>query len=485
MSIVDPFRYVSGVPVFSAIVFKSKSNLSPTFSIRHVGLDDPIWKDNLGNIFQPAKVGDVSTVTFPWVATDEKTVNILVENPADVRGLSETEFINKDLTLVDLSACVTYRDSIELYNNSLLTTFIAPVSSGRLDSGNNIHIYNCNITGTLDLSTMPGLTRGNIRVEENLNMTAFIEPINFDNIQVFNIDETGISSLDLTKLVLNAAGTRRTAMGDCPNLTSITWPANNQPLNINSFNFTNQNSFAALAGLIDFSKWVGGIREMYCNYGATTTNVNDNVTEIRLPPSSNLQHNYGNFNNADFNPAFPMLFTGRQLTVRNMLRITNLPITDNAPTTSVAASSSNIVNNPNLTGVLNLRWYKGRGGLRVTACPLVTGLILPVGNSGSFGDWAFMDFSGFYIDFSVWPNCLKTENRDFSFKDNTMSTAVVNHILVDLAAIALLETPGGDFVNRRILCDGTNAAPDGGSGGFNGLQAISDLNSRGIIVVSN
>jgi len=485
MSLINSYRYGSAAPIEGTIIFRSVSSVSTTFSVRSVGADNPIWSDGV-NVFQPVMVGGVSTVTFPWTDASEKTVVIVVDVPGDIRGISETEFINKGLTYIDLSKCINYRDSIILTNNNLLTTFIAPSTTVRLDSLKGINLAGCDITGPIDLSPIYGFTRGQLFFNDNINVTSFIPPQFFDDIEDFSASNVGWITLDLSTLIQNSAGTRSLNIASIY-LVNFISPLVNQTDVINNFNGSSDFAFPNLAGTIDLSMY-SNLRSFYLNRSNNSVGAaNTDCTLIKLPKSSNLDFYMGNFDNAQIDGlSGPFIFTGRQMRVSDFAVTTSFDIGDNAPTSSTSAGSSFISNMPELIGTLNLAWYKGSGGLTIGGCPKVTGLILPNGLSGSYGAWNFTGFNvGFYIDFTIWPQCLKTSNRDFRFNDNNMSADIVNHILVDLAAIASSETFGGDFVNRNIFCDGNNAAPDGTSGGFDGLTAITDLANYGITVISN
>ncbi len=80
---------------------------------------------------------------------------------------------------------------------------------------------------------------------------------------------------------------------------------------------------------------------------------------------------------------------------------------------------------------------------------------------------------------------LNANNCNWQFQNNLMVVADVNHMLVDFYSLVSGEGVGGDFTGRTILIFGTNAAPDGSSGGFNGTQAVIDLTAKGITVTTS
>lgn len=70
-------------------------------------------------------------------------------------------------------------------------------------------------------------------------------------------------------------------------------------------------------------------------------------------------------------------------------------------------------------------------------------------------------------------------DSDISFRDNNMTAAEVNQILVDLDNT--MPTTG----TGTIDVDGTNAAPDTTSGGFNGSAAVTSLQGKGYTVTTS
>ena len=85
-----------------------------------------------------------------------------------------------------------------------------------------------------------------------------------------------------------------------------------------------------------------------------------------------------------------------------------------------------------------------------------------------------------YVDITVMPNCLDNNNCRYRFQGNSMTAAEVNQMLVDADTIS-----DGLYTGRTIIADGTNASPDGTSGGFDGLTAKANLISKGFTVTTN
>lgn len=86
--------------------------------------------------------------------------------------------------------------------------------------------------------------------------------------------------------------------------------------------------------------------------------------------------------------------------------------------------------------------------------------------------------------FDLTNSDLFKENGDNVQLHNTFIAEEVNHFLVDFLALANAAT-GVDYATMTISIAGSNAAPDGTSGGYDGLTAKSDLQALGITVSTN
>jgi hypothetical protein len=141
--------------------------------------------------------------------------------------------------------------------------------------------------------------------------------------------------------------------------------------------------------------------------------------------------------------------------------------------------------NPKVTeyNLFNLN-FNDTGVFRCSSNTLLNSLIMP--NSSTFKRSVLAnncDLS--YVDFTNNTSIFAADNIAHLLDNNNMTAAEVNHILVDLAAHVASEGAGGDFIGRSINISGTNAAPDSTSGGFNGTQAVSDLQAKGITVTTS
>tara|TARA_R110002126_G_scaffold116875_2_gene256497 strand:- start:1886 stop:3415 length:1530 start_codon:yes stop_codon:yes gene_type:complete len=119
-----------------------------------------------------------------------------------------------------------------------------------------------------------------------------------------------------------------------------------------------------------------------------------------------------------------------------------------------------IFNNPNLTNLL---------------LPISTGTFLDVGAGGGV-QWsltkAFQAEScdlG-YVDFNPLSGATFNSSSSIYLQDNSMTATEVNHILEDLDTI--------NWSGVTLDISGTNAAPDGSSGGFDGITALASLTGK-------
>ncbi len=138
----------------------------------------------------------------------------------------------------------------------------------------------------------------------------------------------------------------------------------------------------------------------------------------------------------------------------------------------------------NLTGTLDLS-NNPISYIQVAGNPLLTDVTFSASGNTAF-TLTGMNLSAFnYVDFSGVTLMLARNSVNHHFEDNNMIAGDLNHILVDLAALVAGESGGGDFTGRTLTMNGTNAAPDGSSGGFDGDQAVIDLTAKGITVTTS
>ena len=84
-----------------------------------------------------------------------------------------------------------------------------------------------------------------------------------------------------------------------------------------------------------------------------------------------------------------------------------------------------------------------------------------------------------YERFAYWLDW--STNARLQVQNNNMTAAEVNQILVECAVEATAQGATAGTLN----ISGSNAAPDGSSGGFDGDQAVIDLTNLGITVTTS
>lgn len=155
------------------------------------------------------------------------------------------------------------------------------------------------------------------------------------------------------------------------------------------------------------------------------------------------------------------------------------------PTTTIGQINPRIRDNPNLTtcdpsGFFDVKGeYQFNLNTSLTSCPFPTVTIsskinLTMGNN----------LLG-YSDITVMSGLFGFNNVIIHLLNNSMSTIEVNHYLVDILSMVSGESPGGDYTGRAVSINGTNAAPDGSSGGYDGDQAVIDLVALGFTITTS
>ena len=86
-----------------------------------------------------------------------------------------------------------------------------------------------------------------------------------------------------------------------------------------------------------------------------------------------------------------------------------------------------------------------------------------------------------YVDMTTLTGLFDTTGVTVSFNGNNMTTAEVNNMLVDFDNNSSAAISG-----RSLDLSGTGmGAPDGSSGGFDGLTAKTNLQSKGWTITTN
>ena len=148
--------------------------------------------------------------------------------------------------------------------------------------------------------------------------------------------------------------------------------------------------------------------------------------------------------------------------------------------TNTAGFSFFYVSDNDLTGTLDLSNVNiGNGSFRAQGNSNLTSILNP-SNNNLFTQYKADGCNLGYIDFTTLPLMTDINGGDIELENNSMSATDVNHILVDLDSIS-----SGGFTGRTIILNGSNAAPDGISGGYDGLTAKANLITKGFTVTTN
>ncbi len=311
------------------------------------------------------------------------------------------------------------------------------------------------ITGALDISEMVNIS--DIRLNNNTALTSVVNPSSTATFSFYKVDFCDITgNLDLSPLV-NLGGELR--FNNNANLTSITNPTSNKAIN------RYQASSCDLTGALDLSGLTG-------LGGFVTFNSNPNLTSIAHPTSSQSITHYeaigcSSLTSLDLSGLTGLSSRFRVNSCASLSSIT-MPTTASAFATWYAFTCG-------LTGVLDLSGLTGLAGdVRVYGNSAMTSITNP-STSGVFSRYLAESCDLGYIDFTVFSGT--SNGVEIRLQNNGMTATEVNHILVDLDA--------SGWINGSVNLSGTNSAPDGTSGGFDGLTAKTNLITNGWTVTTN
>ena len=342
---------------------------------------------------------------------------------------------------------------------------------------NFFRLDNDNLYGHLDLTQLSELSNF-FRVDGNINLTSITHAPssqNFLQYQANNCKLTG--NLDLTPL--SGLGGSFQVYSNI-NLTGITHAPSSQNFSqylANNCNLTGNLDLTPLSGL-------GGVFWLYTN---------PKLTGITHTQSSQIFSNYyaQSCNLIGILDLTPLSGLGGDIRITSNTGLTNVNFTistqnitalaldgcditgeiDLSPLTKLGASSSGVTfswvslhTNPNLTSVIfpntNQFFKNGVGGAEAVSVFRLYGCNLD------------------YVDFKPLSGATLVSGTTqgmprISLRDNNMSAANVNHILVDFSGNTTYNPTGWSNVNLNI--GGTNDPPNSTSGGYDGLAAISFL----------
>ena len=148
------------------------------------------------------------------------------------------------------------------------------------------------------------------------------------------------------------------------------------------------------------------------------------------------------------------------------------------PITSTVITNYDV--NSNNLSILDVSGMDRLSGVfNCSANPSLTTLTLPT-SSQTFSKFIANDCNLNYFDFTTLSNLTESAGVSIDLVNNNLTKAEVNHFLVDLDTIST-----NAYTGRSIAIAGTNSAPDGSSGGYDGLTAKSNLISKGFTVTTN
>jgi hypothetical protein len=436
----------------------------------------------------------VGTLNLPVLKSDIFISVVLYNNPeltsvtfnSFVGGVATIWIYNCNITgaldLSGISQTVTGNTEFSLFNNPLLTNLVLPLSvTGNLRV---FAVENTGLSGVLDLSCFPEIKNSgssypsirfyNTTIDEVI-FNEFLDCANFRVLYGYNADLTGIVDLSMIDS-WNAADIR---LQTNPNMTGVTFSDDIGFVGDLRYLFLNS---CDLTGTIDLTIW----ETLFSTGADIRLSSNPNLTGVTFASSiaGKLQNLYisssglsGTLNISAFENIHATL--------------TDIRLNNNSSLTGVTFASSITgtlsvlyLYSCNITGTLDISMFTvltANAQIQIQSNGNMTGVSMPTGT----GSLRLFDANACdlgYIDFTGIPDALKINSSAIRIHDNRMTATEVNHILMDLAGLVSGEDAGGDFTGRTIRIDGTNAAPDTTSGGYNGVTAKSDLESKGITV---
>jgi len=343
-------------------------------------------------------------------------------------------------------------------NNSLtalnLNTNISQTS-------NNFTFNNCDITGALDVSFIE--ITNDFRAYSNANLTGITHKATATALNIYLAFSTGLTTLDLSMLS-NLGGNVK--IHACPSLTSITFPTNSATPTTQMHIYSNP-----LVTSYDLSGFdLGG--ELFLGQNNALTVVTFRATLGAATLTYTQFYNCSALTSLDFTN----LRLSQRILGNNTPNLTSLTFGVNNLAHYLVQIGGNGLTNLDLTNLP----FSVSTDFRTESSPNLTTLTLPSDVSGKFLNLDVYDCPNLgVIDFSVMPNCLTLDNADFRLTANAWTAAEVNETLVILDSISLAGNSG------RIVHVQTNTAPDGTSGGFDGLTAKANLIIKGFSVTTD
>lgn len=307
------------------------------------------------------------------------------------------------------------------------------------------------LSGEIDLSELTNLSY--IDLQQNSALTSVINPVSpftFSHYRLNQCNLTGV--LDMSGI--NALSVR---IYSNPNMTGFILKAGTTMAQIRAYSCN-------LTGVIDLSEAEDS--------SVFDLNTNPNLTGITTPTTTKAIsffqfHSCNLTGNLDLssmtgmggtidlysNPNLTSVTFPTSATLGTKIKIYSCDLTGTLDISGMTGlfSSFNVYSNPNLTNIINPPTTIAINTYNAYSCDLG------------------------YIDFTVI--LANWSNISINLNNNGMTATEVNHILVDL------DVKG--WINGTLNIAGTNSAPDGTSGGFDGLTAKTNLITDGWTVTTN
>ena len=408
-----------------------------------------------------------------YISTDDYNVKIITENYTlsnlDLRAnnISEIKFnSNYEITelyllqnniigLINLSKIILTDIFIINLNPNLTGITHSTHSTISEQEVSSYQAYSCNLTGTLDLSNIKLTNLFYLHFNSNLTgiTHSTVSGQEVRSYQANNCDLTGI--LDLSNIKL----TNLFYLHFNSNLTQITHSTVSGQ-EVSSYQANN----CDLTGTLDLSniKLTDFFR----------SSINPNLTQITHSTVAGQVVRVYQANNCNLTGTLDL----SNIKLTHFFGVFNNPNLTQITHSTVAGQVVGVyqANNCNLTGTLdlsnikltNLFYLHFNPNLTQITHSTVAGQVVSVYNVHNC-DLSVLEFEKLTLQ----------NNCDIDFSDNNMTTAEINENLTKI------DSDGA--IDGTLTANGTNAAPDTTSGGFNGTAAITSLQSKGWTVVTN
>ena len=367
-------------------------------------------------------------------------------------------FLNTETEISSFRILAPVVSDIDLHKfNSLETIYItAPTPSVILPSNSHVEMSSCTLntpSSSYDFSGMHRM-KGNLELVNNNNLNSIIFPSTSEEFSSFiitgsdNLTNLNLSSLTGLGGIINITGNI--------NLETVTFPTTDKEINVLDCSYCNLKD-------VDLSTLtnLGGEITFQSNTGLTSLTLSlENNTESFVTSFCDIR-------SLNLSSSTSNVLGGRITIGENKLLNAIILPPSNKPFIYFKGPGTQSVPNISLTSI-DLSPLTGLGNLLfLSYCTNLETVILPATShsfSGAIGGIHINNSSSLgYINFSVLTN---QNNITIGLANNSMSSANINHILVDLV------NAGG--INGHLNITG-NDGPDSSSGGYDGIAAVNTL----------